>query len=120
MVGERAFLGLYRLAYSALSIATLLPVLSLMAAEPGQALWNASGRVALLLLGLRAIAGIGLALALVQIDGLRFLGIKDAVAYFRGRELPLPPERLTTRGVYRLVRHPCTCSASSRCGRARS
>ena len=54
----------------------------------------------------RVMAGIGLALALMQIDALRFLGIKDAVAYLCGRQLPLPPEPLATRGVYRLVRHP--------------
>jgi protein-S-isoprenylcysteine O-methyltransferase Ste14 len=106
LIGERAFLGLYRLAYGIVSIVTLLPVLALMTARPGNTLWSASGATASALLLLRVMAGVGLALALVQIDGLRFLGIKEAVAYFRGRKLPLPAERLATRGVYRLVRHP--------------
>ena len=106
LVGERAFLGLYRLAYSIVSVLTLVPVLALMASRPGRTVWSVSGMTADVLLALRVIAGIGLALALLQIDGLRFLGIKDAIAYFRGRQLPLPPERLATRGVYRLVRHP--------------
>ena len=106
LVGERAFLGLYRLAYSIVSVLTLLPVLALMAARPGGMVWSASGTPASMLLALRVTAGLGIVLALVRIDGLRFVGIKDAIAYFRGRELPLPTERLATGGIYRLVRHP--------------
>lgn len=106
LVGERAFLGLYRLSYSIVSVLTFLPVLSLMTARPAQTVWNAQGMTASALLVTRVMAAIGLATALLQIDALRFLGIKDANAYFRGRPLPLPPERLATRGVYRLVRHP--------------
>jgi protein-S-isoprenylcysteine O-methyltransferase Ste14 len=106
VIGDRAFLGLYRLAYSIVSVVTLLPILALMAAQPGRTVWSTSGLTASVLLALRVMAGIGLALALLQIDGPRFLGIKEAIAYFRGQELPLPPERLAIRGVYRLVRHP--------------
>jgi protein-S-isoprenylcysteine O-methyltransferase Ste14 len=106
LVGERASLGLYRLSYSIVSVLTLLPVLSLMAVRPGQTVWNLEGTTADLLLAVRGMAGVGLTMALLQIDPLRFLGIKEAIAYFRGRELPLPPEQLATRGVYRLVRHP--------------
>jgi protein-S-isoprenylcysteine O-methyltransferase Ste14 len=106
LVGEQAFLGLYRLTYSIVSVLTLLPVLALMAARPGGTVWSASGPTASVLLALRVTAGLGIVLALVRIDGLRFVGIKDAVAYFRGRELPLPAERLATGGIYRLVRHP--------------
>jgi methanethiol S-methyltransferase len=106
LVGERAFLGLYRLAYSIVSVLTLLPVFALMAARPGGTVWSASGMTASALLALRVTAGLGIVLALVRIDGLRFVGIKDAIAYFRGREVPLPAEHLATRGVYRLVRHP--------------
>ena len=105
-VGERAFLGLYRLCYSIVSVLTLLPVLAMMAARPGGIVWSASGNTAAALLALRFLAGAGVALALLQIDVVRFLGIKDAAAYVRGQKLPLPPERLATRSVYRLVRHP--------------
>jgi protein-S-isoprenylcysteine O-methyltransferase Ste14 len=106
LVGERAFLGLYRLAYSIVSVLTLLPVLALMTAQQGETVWSASGTTASVLLALRVTAGLGIVLALVRIDGLRFVGIKDAIAYFRGRELPLPAECLATSGTYRLVRHP--------------
>ncbi len=106
LVGQRAFLGLYRLAYSIASVLTLLPVLALMAAGPGGIVWSVSGMAASALLALRVTVGVGILLALVQIDGLRFVGITDAIAYFRGQELPLPAERLATGGIYRLVRHP--------------
>lgn len=106
LLGERTFLGLYRVSYSFVSVLTLLPVLGLMGSRPGRIVWSADRMTADVLFVLRVMAGIGLALALLQIDALRFLGIKDAIAYFRGRPLPLPPERLATRGVYRLVRHP--------------
>lgn len=106
LVGERAFFGLYRLSYSVISVLTLMPVLALMAARPGQTVWDAEGMTTDLLFAIRVVGIIGLTLALLQIDGLRFVGIKEAIAYFRGRPLPLPPERLVVRGVYRLVRHP--------------
>jgi protein-S-isoprenylcysteine O-methyltransferase Ste14 len=106
LVGEGAFLGLYRLSYSVVSALTFLPVLAVMAGGPGRLVWHAEGVAADALLAIRATAGIGSAVALLQIDALRFLGIKQAIAYFRGRPLPLPPERLATAGVYRLVRHP--------------
>jgi protein-S-isoprenylcysteine O-methyltransferase Ste14 len=106
LLGQRSFLGLYRLSYSILSVLTFLPVVSLLTARPGSTVWNAQGVTADVLLAIRAMAGIGVAAALMQIDALRFLGIKDASAYFRGRELPLPAERLATGGIYRLVRHP--------------
>jgi protein-S-isoprenylcysteine O-methyltransferase Ste14 len=106
LVGERAYLGLYRLGYSVASVLTLLPVLALMASRPERIVWSASGATAAALTTLRVLAMLGLVLALLQVDGLRFLGIRDAVAYFRGHALPLPPERLATTGVYLLVRHP--------------
>jgi methanethiol S-methyltransferase len=106
LVGERAFLGLYRLEYSVVSLLTLLPVLSLMAARPGRTLWSFEGTTADFLLAIRMTGIIGLTVALLQIDLLRFLGVKEAIAYFRGRPLPLPDERLVMRGAYRFVRHP--------------
>jgi len=105
-LGDRAYLGLYRLLYSVVSVLTLLPILRLMAAHPGRTVWNADGIAAAGLLAIRGAGAIGLVVALLQVDLLRFLGIKGMIAYVRARQLPLPPEPLSTRGVYRLVRHP--------------
>lgn len=105
-MGERAFLGLYRLFHSVLSVLTLLPVMVLMGALPGETLWRLEGMTATLLTAIRVLAVFGLLTAFLQIDGLGFLGVKDAVAYLRRRPLPRPPEPLAIGGVYRLVRHP--------------
>lgn len=104
--GERAYLGLYRLFYNIISVITLLPILGLMAVQPGATIWKADGIMAGILLVIQAMGGIGLIVSLLQIDGMRFLGIKQMIAYFSGEKLPLPPEPLSTYGVYRLVRHP--------------
>jgi len=40
------------------------------------------------------------------IDLLRFFGLRQIIAYFKGDKLPLPDEPLTLKGVYALVRHP--------------
>jgi len=106
LMGERAFLGLYRLFHSVLSVLTLLPVMVLMGALPGETLWRLEGMTATLLTAIRVLAVFGLLTAFLQIDGLGFLGVKDAVAYLRRRPLPRPPEPLAIGGVYRLVRHP--------------
>lgn len=66
VIGERAFLGLYRLAYSIVSVVILLPILALMAAQPGRTVWSTSGLTASVLLALRVMAGIGLAFALLH------------------------------------------------------
>jgi protein-S-isoprenylcysteine O-methyltransferase Ste14 len=106
VMGERAYLGSYRMLYSIVSVLTLLPVLALMAAQPGRTVWRVDGKAADIILVVRALGAIGLLIALLQIDLLRFLGIKDLIVYFRGGQLPLPSEALSTRGLYRLVRHP--------------
>jgi methanethiol S-methyltransferase len=106
VMGERAYLGLYRMLYSIISVLTLLPVLTLMAAQSGRTVWRVNGMAADILLLIRALGAIGLLIALLQIDLLRFLGIKDLIVYLRDGQLPLPSEALSTRGLYRLVRHP--------------
>ena len=39
-----------------------------------------------------------------MLDGLELFGVRQVLAYFRGRALPSTPFR--TPGLYRLVRHP--------------
>jgi len=58
----------------------------------------------LIVLQLAALAC--LMLAVLQADPLRFAGLRQALAYWRGDPLPLPPEHLQTGGFYGLVRHP--------------
>ncbi|MBZ0306368.1 MAG: hypothetical protein K8I82_09905, partial [Anaerolineae bacterium] len=106
LVGERAYLGLYRLFYNIVSVVTFVPVLLWAAVEPGDTLWSLDGATAGIFIMLQGVGLLGLLISLLQIDGLRFVGLRQAAAYFSGDPLPLPDEPLTISGVYRLVRHP--------------
>ncbi len=106
LMGERAYLGLYRLLYNIVSVVTFAPILLWAAAEPGDPIWSLDGAAAGLFVVLQGVGIVGLLISLLQIDGLRFIGLRQAAAYFNGDPLPLPAEPLTVNGVYRLVRHP--------------
>jgi len=105
-VGERAFEGFYRLGYNALSVITFLPVVAVLFLVPGPTVWQVSGIGAWVLRLLQLVGLVGLTVSILQIDGWRFLGVSQLVAYFEGKPLPLPDEPLITSGVYGLVRHP--------------
>lgn len=104
--GERAYHGLYRLFYNVFSLLTIAPALFLMVFYDNGIVWNIDLRWEPVLLAIQAVGGIGLIVSVLQIDSLRFAGIKQVMAYLSGAALPLPDEPLQTGGVYRLVRHP--------------
>jgi protein-S-isoprenylcysteine O-methyltransferase Ste14 len=104
--GERAYLGLYRLLYNMVSVFTLAPVFFLILAYPGPVVWSLGGVGAGVFYALQGLGLLGLGASLLQIDGLRFLGLSQALAWLNGDKLPLPPEPLATGGVYALTRHP--------------
>jgi methanethiol S-methyltransferase len=106
VMGQRGYLGLYRLFYNVVSVVTLLPVLALAAASPGRVIWKVEGIGAIVFMAVQGIGVIGLLISLLQIEGMRFLGIRQAVAYVTGEPLPLPAEPISLGGVYALVRHP--------------
>lgn len=105
-VGDRAFEGFYRLGYNAFSVITFLPVVAVLLLAPGPTVWQVDGIGAWGLRMLQLIGLAGLTASVLQIDGWRFMGVSQAIAYFDGTPLPLPEEPLITNGVYRLVRHP--------------
>ncbi len=106
LFGARAYHGLYRLLFNALSGITYLPLWWLMGAYPGPTLWAATGIGAALLTAVQIASLVGLILAGAQIDMLRFAGVRQAWVYLVGDPLPLPPEPFIARGMYGLVRHP--------------
>ena len=106
LMGERAYLGWYRLFYNSISAITLLPVLALIVAEPGEAIWTIDGPLAILFRALQLAGVLGVLISFLQIDWMRFAGLRQALAHLNGDPLPLPPEPLSREGVYRLVRHP--------------
>lgn len=106
VLGERLFLGTYRLIYSAISTLMLLPIIAYVGMHPGAIIWEVKMPYALGLLVLQGLGGLGLLISILQIDGMRFLGVRQFFAYLNGDPLPLPPEALQKLGVYALVRHP--------------
>lgn len=106
LIGQRAYLGWYRLFYNSISAITLLPVLALIVTEPGENVWMIDGPPALLFRALQLVGVLGVLISFLQIDALRFAGLRQAFAYVNGDPLPLPSEPLSRGGVYALVRHP--------------
>ncbi|MCI0713963.1 MAG: hypothetical protein L0154_27650 [Chloroflexi bacterium] len=105
-MGERVYQGLYRLLFNIAATLTLIPVLYYGVREPGAVVWRADGAIAVIFILIQLVGLIGLSVSLLQIDGMRFLGVRQLVAWLNGDPLPLPDEPMQTGGVYGLVRHP--------------
>lgn len=105
-VGKRAYLGLYTLAFNILSVITLLPILWALAVDAGPVMWQVQGLWVYPLLAIQLVGLVGLVIAGLQIDLMRFVGLRQAVAWLSGQALPLPPEPLQMAGVYAISRHP--------------
>lgn len=106
--GERAYYGLYRILFNTIVTITLAPVALAMLIEDSNApvIWQFPTRAEPVLMAIQLAGMAGMAVSLLQIDGMRFLGVTQLMAYLRGAPLPLADEPLQTGGVYRLVRHP--------------
>ncbi len=105
-VGERVYEGFYRLLYNILSAFLLPPVVFVVLKAPAQVMWRIPMPWAAVCLLIQTGALVGLLAAVLQADPLRFVGLKQALAYLRGEPLPLPAEKLQEDGLYGLVRHP--------------
>lgn len=103
--GQRLYEGFYRLGYNALSVVLLMPP-ALHLLSMSHVVYRVPGWLAPVFVVLQAIGALGLLVSLLQIDVLRFAGLRQAIAYFRGTPLPLPKEPLQTGGIYGWVRHP--------------
>lgn len=90
----------YRLAYNMLSVVTFLPILWLMVILPDRRLYLIPWPWLSLTLALQAAAAILLVIGLFQTGWLDFTGLGALTG------TPAPPDKLTTGGLYRWVRHP--------------
>jgi protein-S-isoprenylcysteine O-methyltransferase Ste14 len=91
----------YRLAYNLLAVATLLPVLALVAFLPDQRLYAVPWPWAALFIFGQLVALALLAVGLVQTGAWSFLGLRQLVESPEGT-----PPVLVVQGLYRWVRHP--------------
>lgn len=107
-VGDRAYHGFYRISYNIFALVSLAPV-TFSIAGSNNIIWEipeSQQTVSMIVTIIGLIGTIGMAISLVQIDILRFAGIKQVWVYFTGGELPLKPEPLQRNGLYRYMRHP--------------
>ncbi|MCA9976040.1 MAG: DUF1295 domain-containing protein [Anaerolineales bacterium] len=106
-LGERAHAGLYRLGYNLFALISILPVLwALWTQVPDTLLWRLPSPFDWLALFVQLVGLLGLLTALLQTDIWEFVGLRQAVNYFTGKEHLLPPPKLVTGGMYAFVRHP--------------
>ncbi len=104
-LGERFQHGWYRLFYNVLSVISLAPIFLYMATR-SEVIYSVSGISIIIFRVIQVIGLVGAAISILQIDWMRFVGLRQVMAYFSGAELPLSSEALKTDGVYGFVRHP--------------
>jgi protein-S-isoprenylcysteine O-methyltransferase Ste14 len=90
----------YRLAYNALALLLLAPVLALHWAASGEALWRWTGWAGPVSTGIAVVAAALFAWTLRWYDGAAFLGLRAGA-----------PARFTISPLHRHVRHPWYCLA---------
>ena len=107
-VGERTYHGFYRISYNIFALVSLAPV-TFSIAYSDNIIWQipeSQGTLITIVVFISLIGTVGMVISLLQIDLLRFAGIKQVWAYFKGGELPLKDEPLQRNGLYRYMRHP--------------
>jgi protein-S-isoprenylcysteine O-methyltransferase Ste14 len=91
----------YRLAYNVIGTLTLLPVLAVPAAVPGETIYRWDGPWAMLALAGQLGALLLLLTGFLQTDPWHFLGLRQLAA-----PGPDEPSRLVVTGLYAWMRHP--------------
>jgi protein-S-isoprenylcysteine O-methyltransferase Ste14 len=106
-MGDRAYHGFYRIAYNIVALISITPVV-LAIGMSQHIIWQVppSHPAFFIMLAIGLVGTIGMVITLLQIDLLRFAGIKQIWAYMTRDILPLPDEPLQLKGFYRMVRHP--------------
>lgn len=105
MFSERLRHGWYRLFYNIVTLISIAPLFIYMI-DISEVIYSIPSWLTPIFLIIQLIGIIGLGLSILQIDWLRFAGIKQVYAYLAGKPLPLPDETLKTNGLYGFVRHP--------------
>ncbi|MBI5841404.1 MAG: isoprenylcysteine carboxylmethyltransferase family protein [Chloroflexi bacterium] len=93
------FMRIYRLSYNVFAVLSFLPILYLMVALPDRPLYSVASPWNLLMPAGQGLAALLLLAALLQTDTLSFVGLRQLFEEEK-------PGQLTTRGLYRYIRHP--------------
>lgn len=103
-VGSRIHDGWYRVAYNALSLVTLLPLL-IISLRPSTILWSVGEALAIVFRMIEFAGVAGIVVSLKLIDWKSFIGVRQILQYFRPK-ITVATDTLVTTGPYRFVRHP--------------
>ena len=91
----------YRLAYNMFGILTFIPILGLLAMDPGQSLYVIPTPWSYLALAGQLLAVVALGIGLLQTGPWSFLGIEQLLV-----NSPVGEAQMVSGGLYRWVRHP--------------
>lgn len=110
LFGERRVAGWYRLLFNLFAPLSLVPALALVVALPDRELYRLPPPLALAALILQALAVLGMAYSLFQLDLPHFTGLRQWFGWLNGRrvrsESDTSASRLVVDGLHRYVRHP--------------
>lgn len=104
-MGQRAYEGWYRIIYNGLSFFMIMPITAYVFLG-GEVVFLPPDWLRPVFLILQLIGLVGAGVSLLQVDLMRFVGLKQLYAWATHRPLPLEKEMLQTDGIYRYVRHP--------------
>lgn len=91
----------YRLIFVVFSVATLLPILAMVAVLPGRLLWVIPTPWLFLTLGVQFLALVLLVATVLETDVMAFAGVRQVLQPNQSHE-----DTLVVKGFYRFVRHP--------------
>jgi len=104
---DRIFHGLYRVLYNVVAVVTFIPVwLLVQAPQNAEIVWQFDENWKTFLLIIQGIGLVGVVIAVLQINWMRFGGVSQLLAYLLGKKLPFAAETLQTGGFYAFSRHP--------------
>lgn len=90
---------LYRLGYNVFAVVSFAPILYLAATLPDAPVYRIPAPWSFVMMGIQLLSALLLLIALLQTDTLSFVGLRQLFEEEK-------PERLITRGLYKLIRHP--------------
>jgi len=97
-LGE-GFMKYYRLAFNTFAVITFLPIVLLLAAQPGEELYRVPAPWSYVMIAGQVFFAGCLLVAVIQFGVLYFIGLRQLAAQSQPREL-------VTSGLYAYVRHP--------------
>ena len=90
---------LYRLGYNVFAVVSFAPILYLAATLPDAPVYRIPAPWSFVMMGIQLLSALLLLIALLQTDTLSFVGLRQLFEEEK-------TERLITRGLYKLIRHP--------------